>query len=76
MDAKKLCVDDTKLGPPLIPFRSGRLCKLVSCIFKYFVLSSTSYFQVLPVYLNCDAPLFSSFISIVRGDYRVLLQLN
>ena len=65
MGAKKLCVDDTELGPTLIPlvlegFVNRRL----------LVFSSTSF-----IFEFCPAT-FMSFIFIVRGDYRVLLQLN
>ena len=65
---KKLCVDDTKLGPTLILF------VLAGFVNWCHIFSSTS--SILPEYLNSVAPLSSSFISRVRGDKRGLLQLN
>ena len=66
MGTKKMCVNDTKVGPSLIPFG------LAGFVNRFPEFSCT----VLPVYLSSVAPFFLSFISILGGDYRVLLQLN
>ena len=58
---KNLFVNDIGPGPTLMPF---------------ILAGFENWFPLFPVYLNFVAPLQSSFIFIVLGGYRVLLQLN